>query len=185
MKYLIAGLGNIGEKYQKTRHNIGFEVINSIIKDQNIEEEIEKYAICSNFKYKGKYIYLIKPTTFMNNSGKAIRYWKDKLNIPFDNILIITDDLALPFGKIRLRSKGSSAGHNGLKSIEQYLGTQSYNRLKIGIGDDFHKGKQDIYVLSNFNSKEEKEIPFIINSASEITLSFVFNGLVNTMNKYN
>ncbi len=185
MKYLIVGLGNIGEKYKQARHNIGFEVIDSIIEHQDIEEIVERYAIYSNFKYKGKYINLIKPTTYMNNSGKAVKYWKDKLNIPLDNLLIITDDIALPFGKLRLKSKGSSAGHNGLKSIEQYLSTQSYNRLKIGIGDNYPRGKQDIYVLGKFNRNEEKEIPFIINDAAEISLSFIFNGLVNTMNKYN
>ncbi|MCP3659092.1 MAG: aminoacyl-tRNA hydrolase [Bacteroidetes bacterium] len=185
MKFLIVGLGNIGGEYEGTRHNIGFETIDAIIKDNNLEEAIERLVIYSNYKYKGKQVYLIKPTTYMNNSGRAVKYWREKLNIPLSNILIITDDISLPLGKLRLRAKGSSSGHNGLKSIEEHLNTQTYNRLKIGIGNSFTKGKQDLYVLGKFNSQEQKEIPFIINKSVEISLSFVFNGLVNTMNKYN
>ncbi len=185
MKFLIIGLGNPGEQYLGTRHNIGADILDMIAKKNNITTSIERYSIYYIFKYKGKNIHCIQPTTYMNNSGKAVKYWVDTLKIKKENILVITDDISLPFGKLRLRPKGSSAGHNGLKSIEDSLKSPDYPRLKVGIGDNYYKGRQSIYVLEKFNKKEEKEIPFIMENAYDIIQSFTFEGTKNTMNKFN
>lgn len=185
MKYLIAGLGNIGPEYEITRHNVGFLALDHLADQKGVEFEVARLAFTANFKHKGRILHLIKPTTFMNLSGKAVRYWLDQLKIPVQNLLVVVDDIALPFGKIRIRAKGSSAGHNGLADIESILGEIAYPRLRIGIGDNFAKGKQVDYVLSRFTSEEIKELPFIFNRSSEAILSFATIGLERTMNFYN
>jgi len=185
MKYLIAGLGNIGKEYELTRHNIGFLVLDQIANKEGIEFKIEKLAEKAEFKYKGRQIYLIKPTTYMNLSGKAINYWMQVLKIPKENLLVIVDDIAIPFGKIRLRAKGSSGGHNGLKNIEQLTGGSNYSRLKFGIGEDFNKGNQIDFVLSNFSNQEIKEIPILIDKTKEYVYHFCTIGVTQTMNLLN
>src|SRR6478735_5780178 len=151
MKFLIAGLGNIGPEYEVTRHNIGFLTLDRLADNHKIDFSTQRLADKAELKYKGKQIHLIKPNTFMNLSGKAIAYWLQELKIPKENLLVIVDELALPFGSLRMRGKGSSAGHNGLKNIELLLGGQDYARLRIGVGDNYAKGRQVDYVLSNFN----------------------------------
>jgi PTH1 family peptidyl-tRNA hydrolase len=185
MKYLIVGLGNIGAEYEITRHNIGFLTLDRLADQQKVEFETLKLAMKSEFKYKGRQIHLIKPTTYMNLSGKAVNYWMQELKIPKENIMVITDDIALPFGKLRLRAKGSSAGHNGLKNIEQLTGGQNYARLKFGIGDDFHKGQQVDYVLSPFTQQEFDELPFIMDKACDMVLGFATIGINRTMSEFN
>ena len=151
MKYLIAGLGNIGPEYELTRHNIGFLVLDRLADQHKLSFELSRHAEKSELKYKGRQIHFIKPTTYMNLSGKAVSYWLNELKIPKENLLVVLDDLALPFGTLRMRTKGSSAGHNGLKNIEELLGGQDYARLRFGISDTFNKGHQKNYVLSNFS----------------------------------
>ncbi len=185
MKYLIAGLGNIGPEYELTRHNIGFLALDYLADQKGAGFEVSRLAYTADFKYKGRTIHLIKPTTYMNLSGKSIRYWLDQLQVPVHNLLVVVDDIALPFGKIRIRAKGSSAGHNGLTDIETVLGTTVYPRLRIGIGDNFARGKQVDYVLSRFSNSELDELPFIFNKSSEAILSFTTIGLERTMNFYN
>lgn len=185
MKYLIAGLGNIGKEYELTRHNIGFLVLDQIADEKGVSFEVERFAEKADFKFKGKQIHLIKPTTYMNLSGKAINYWLQALKIPKENLLVIVDDIAMPFGKLRLRAKGSSAGHNGLKNIEDLIGGTNYSRLKFGIGDDFGRGRQVDYVLSNFNNKEMEELPLLIDKAKEYVYTFCSLGVTRTMNLLN
>lgn len=185
MKYLITGLGNIGEEYDDTRHNIGFMVLDRLAEKQGVEFQIDRFSLTAHFKYKGRQIYLVKPTTFMNLSGKAVRYWSQQLKVPLENNLIVTDDIALPFGKRRMRAKGSSAGHNGLKDIEAQLGTQNYPRLRIGIDNRFSKGRQSNYVLTPFKPEEAKELPFIIEHACDAILNFCTIGIARTMNQCN
>ena len=185
MKYLIVGLGNIGPEYKKTRHNIGFMTLEFLAKEKNIDWKQERLAFKTEYKFKGRQIHLIRPTTFMNLSGKAVRYWMNQLNIPLENILVLTDDLALPFDKIRLKGKGSSAGHNGLKSIEELVEGQNYARLKIGIGDEFSQGKQVDFVLGEFTQAENKILPFIINNSIDYIHSFCTIGIQMTMNQLN
>lgn len=185
MKYLIVGLGNIGQEYGLTRHNIGFEVLDQLAEKHQATFQIDRLAFVSSFTYKGKHIYLIKPTTYMNNSGKATQYWLSKLKIPIEHSLTIVDDLALPFGKLRLRSQGSNAGHNGLKSMELHLKTQAYPRLRFGIGSDFRKGQQADYVLSPFSSQEQELLAQPISQACEIIISFCTIGIAKTMERYN
>jgi PTH1 family peptidyl-tRNA hydrolase len=163
MKYLIAGLGNIGPEYELTRHNIGFLVLDRIADNHKIEFTTQRLADKAELKFKGKQLHLIKPNTYMNLSGKAIAYWLQELKIPKENLLVIVDDLALPLGTLRLRTKGSSAGHNGLKNIELLLGGQEYARLRFGIGNDFQKGQQVDFVLSNFSQEEFKALPAIMD----------------------
>lgn len=185
MKYLIAGLGNIGMEYELTRHNIGFLVLDQIADEKGISFEVNRFAEKAEFKFKGKQIHLIKPTTYMNLSGKAINYWLQALKIPKENLLVIVDDIALPFGKLRLRAKGSNAGHNGLKSIEQLTGGTNFARLKFGIGDDFGRGQQVDYVLSNFSRKEMEDLPIFIDKAKDYVYSFCSVGVTRTMNLLN
>lgn len=185
MKYLIAGLGNIGPEYELTRHNIGFLTLDRLADQHKLEFELTRHAEKSELKYKGRQIHLIKPTTYMNLSGKAIAYWLNELKIPKENLLVVLDDLALPFGKLRMRTKGSSAGHNGLKNIEELLSAQDYARLRFGIGDDFGKGYQKDYVLSNFTKKEFEELPILMDKASEMILSFCTIGAAKTMSLFN
>ncbi|MBK5278953.1 MAG: aminoacyl-tRNA hydrolase [Bacteroidia bacterium] len=185
MKYLIAGLGNIGTEYELTRHNIGFLVLDRLADVHKIGFKTERYADKSELKYKGRQIHLIKPNTYMNLSGKAISYWLQELKIPKENLLVVVDDLALPFGSLRLRQKGSAAGHNGLKNIELLLGDQDYSRLRFGIGNDFGKGHQIDFVLSNFDKKEIKELPVLMDKSAEMIFSFCTIGVVRTMNFFN
>jgi len=185
MKYLIAGLGNIGPEYELTRHNIGFLVLDQLADKNNAEFTTVRHADKAEFKYKGKMIYLIKPNTFMNLSGKAISYWLNELKIPKENLLVVVDDLALPFGSLRMRSKGSAAGHNGLKNIELMLNGQDYPRLRFGIGDNFGKGHQVDFVLSNFKKEEFSQLPLLIEQANDMILSFCTIGVDRTMSQYN
>jgi PTH1 family peptidyl-tRNA hydrolase len=184
-KFLIIGLGNIGKEYEHTRHNIGFEVVDALAKEWNITFELSRLAVYGKTSFKGKQIHLIKPTTYMNLSGKAIKYWMQELKIPIEQIFVIVDDLALPFGQLRVRGKGSDAGHNGLKSIQEELQTPMYPRLKFGIGNDFSKGKQIDFVLGKWKPEQEIILQEKINIATEIVQSFCSNGLNNTMNLYN
>lgn len=185
MKYLIAGLGNIGPEYELTRHNIGFLVLDRIADNHKIEFTTQRLADKAELKFKGKQLHLIKPNTYMNLSGKAIAYWLQELKIPKENLLVIVDDLALPLGTLRMRTKGSSAGHNGLKNIEQLLGGQEYARLRFGIGNDFQKGQQVDFVLSNFTQEEFKLLPAIMDRAEEMIKSFCTIGPERTMNFFN
>ena len=185
MKFLIAGLGNIGPEYELTRHNIGFLVVDQLADEHKATFKMDRHAEKAEFKFKGKAIHVIKPTTFMNLSGKAISYWLNDLKIPKENLLVIVDDLAIPFGNLRLRTKGSSAGHNGLNNIEQVLGAQDYSRLRFGIGNEFGKGQQVDYVLSNFTQEEFEKLPGIIKKANEVALSFCTIGAERTMNLFN
>lgn len=185
MKYLIAGLGNIGPEYELTRHNIGFLILDRLADQHQADFKTEKLAFKSEIKYKGRSIHLIKPTTYMNLSGKAINYWMQVLKIPRDNLLVVVDDISLPFGSCRLRAKGSAAGHNGLKSIEQVLGGNNYSRLKFGVGNDFPPGGQVDYVLSNFKRSEFEHLPEKMDKAIEMILSFSTIGITRTMAEYN
>jgi peptidyl-tRNA hydrolase, PTH1 family len=185
MKYLIAGLGNIGPEYELTRHNIGFLTLDRIADNHKINFTSDRLASKAELKYKGRQIHLVKPTTYMNLSGKAIAYWLQELKIPKENLLVVVDEIALPFGNLRMRTKGSAAGHNGLKNIELLLGGQDYPRLRMGVGNDFAKGQQIDFVLSNFSQDEFKELPTIMDKASEMILSFCTIGAERTMSLFN
>ena len=185
MKYLIAGLGNIGPEYELTRHNIGFLALDKLADLKKAEFSLNRHAFTSEFRHKGHIFNLIKPTTYMNLSGKAINYWMKELKIPLENVLVIVDDISLPFGKIRIREKGSSAGHNGLESIELVLGTQAYPRVRIGIGDNFYKGKQVDYVLSRFDADELEQLPFVLDKACDVVISYGTLGIERAMNTFN
>ncbi len=181
MKYLIIGLGNIGTEYELTRHNIGFLVVDYLADKAKTPFNISKLGSTSLLKQKGKQIYLLKPSTYMNLSGKAVNYWMQQLKIPIEKILIVTDDIALPIEKIRMRSKGSSAGHNGLKNIEETIGG-NYPRLRIGIGNNYPRGKQVDFVLSKFSTEELEKIPKIVKNAGDAALSFCTLGIERTLN---
>ncbi len=185
MKYLIAGLGNIGPEYELTRHNIGFLVLDRMADNLKVDFTTQRLADKAELKFKGKQLHLIKPNTYMNLSGKAIAYWLQELKIPKENLLVIVDDLALPLGTLRMRTKGSSAGHNGLKNIEQLLGGQEYARLRFGIGNDFQKGQQVDFVLSNFTQEEFNLLPSVMDRAEEMVKSFCTIGPERTMNFFN
>ena len=184
-KYLIVGLGNIGEEYKNTRHNIGFEILNKLVEKNETDWEVKKLADYSSFKKKGSQFILIKPSTFMNKSGKAVRYWALKEKIPLQNILIITDDLHLPFGSLRLRSKGSPAGHNGLKDIENQLNTSSYARLRFGIGQKTRPFDQVKFVLDQWNETEKTKINKRISVCIEAIVCFSLEGRNSAMNRFN
>lgn len=184
-KFLIVGLGNIGEKYDDTRHNIGFKILDEIASKENTNFESQKLGSIAKFRFKGRTFTLLKPSTFMNLSGKAVKYWMTKENIPLENILIICDDLNLNFGAIRIKAKGSDGGHNGLKDINLILQTQKYARFRFGVGDEFSKGRQVDYVLGKWNNDEFKLIPERLERATEIIKSFGTAGLNNTMNSFN
>lgn len=181
MKFLLVGLGNPGPKYEDTRHNVGFRVLERLSEDW----KEETHGHLSRIKHRGKQVILLKPTTYMNLSGKAVRYWLQKESIPKKNLLVVMDDLHLDFGRLRLRGKGSDAGHNGLKDIDKLTGGNNYARLRIGIGSDFHPGQQADYVLSEWTADERAELPKVLETAAEAALSFCAHGLSNTMNKYN
>ncbi|MEA5139134.1 aminoacyl-tRNA hydrolase [Arcicella rigui] len=185
MKYLIVGLGNIGPEYLLTRHNVGFMVVDRLASSFEVKFTMERLAYHTEIKHKGKQIHLIKPTTYMNLSGKAVNYWMKELKIEKDNVLIITDDIALPFGKLRTKPKGSHGGHNGLRNIEEVLGSPQYARLRFGVGDDFSKGRQAEYVLGQFEPKQLDELPEHLQRAADISISFCLQGLDKTMNAYN
>jgi PTH1 family peptidyl-tRNA hydrolase len=185
MKYLIAGLGNIGNEYTDTRHNVGFMVLDRLAEKLGVQPELSRHAYAVTGKYKGRQLVLIRPTTFMNLSGKAVRYYKEKHSLSLEQILVVTDDLALPFGKCRLKPGGSDGGHNGLKSINEQLGSREYPRMRIGIGDEFHKGGQVDYVLSPFTDEEFDKLPPILDRCVEGILSFCTIGITRTMESFN
>lgn len=185
MKYLIVGLGNIGEEYRNTRHNIGFMVLDALAKASNIVFSDKRYGAIANLSIKGRHLILLKPSTYMNLSGNAVRYWMQQEKIPLENVLIVADDLALPVGKLRLKGKGSDAGHNGLKHIAATLETQNYSRLRFGIGNDFPKGGQIDFVLGEFDDEAKNILPERIGLACEAIKSFCLAGLNITMNQFN
>lgn len=185
MKYLIVGLGNIGAEYQHTRHNIGFDVADALVRKHGGVYRSDRLADVAEVKWKGRVLVAIKPTTYMNLSGKAVKYWMDKEKIPLENVLVILDDLALPLEVLRLRPGGSDAGHNGLKSIQESIATNQYPRLRFGIGNDYPKGRQVDYVLGKWSSKEEPVVAQKIEKSVEIIESFASIGLERAMNNYN
>lgn len=185
MKYLIAGLGNIGTEYELTRHNAGFLVLDRLADIKSVNFELKRHAEKAELKFKGRQIHLIKPTTYMNLSGKAIAYWLQDLGIPKENLLVVVDDIALPFGTLRMRKKGSAAGHNGLTHIEETLGGQEYARLRFGIGNNFGQGQQISYVLGNFSKEEFGALTPLLDKAGEMILSFCTIGIDKTMSLYN
>jgi len=186
MKQLIVGLGNIGEEYANTRHNIGFMILDALTKASNVVFDVNKrYGALAELRLKNQQLLLLKPNTYMNLSGNAVRYWMQKEQIEPENLLIVVDDLALPFGALRLKTKGSDAGHNGLKHIQEVLGTTQYNRLRFGIGNDFPQGRQMDFVLHSFTEEEQKLLPDRIGIAVEIIRSFALAGVDTTMNLFN
>lgn len=184
-KFLIVGLGNIGTDYADTRHNIGFSVLDHVAQKEAISFETQKLGDVSQFKFKGRSFLLLKPSTYMNLSGKAVQYWQQKENIPMENLLVITDDLNLPFGTLRLKTKGSDGGHNGLKDIQHKLNTTTYNRLRFGISDTFSKGKQVDYVLGKWSEEESSKLAERLEMCYELIKSFGTAGINNTMNAFN
>lgn len=185
MKFLIAGLGNVGAEYENTRHNIGFQIVEKLAADAKGYFASDRYASVCEIRHKGKTFVLIRPTTYMNLSGNAIRYWLKHENIPNERFLVVTDDLALPFGKIRIRARGSDGGHNGLKHIQQILQTDVYPRLRFGIGSTFSKGQQIDYVLGKWSEQERLTLDDRIAFAAEACLSFGTIGTERTMNFFN
>lgn len=185
MKYLIVGLGNIGNEYAKTRHNIGFMILDALAKASNISFNTERYGDVARARLKNKQLVLLKPSTYMNLSGEAVRYWTQKEKIPVDHILVLVDDLALPFGAIRIKPSGSDAGHNGLKNIAAMLGTQAYPRMRFGIGNDYPRGAQIDYVLSPFTPEQFEALPARIDVAIDAMKTFVLAGISKAMCDYN
>ncbi|MEY3585529.1 MAG: hypothetical protein RLZZ243_593 [Bacteroidota bacterium] len=185
MKFLIVGLGNPGKEYEETRHNIGFKVVDEMARELGATFTLDKAAFRAEAKFKGRTIILIKPITFMNLSGKAVNYWLQAEKIELQNLLVITDDIALPFGKLRMKGKGSDGGHNGLKDIQAVLKTVEYTRLRFGVGNDFSKGRQADYVLGEWSKDEQLALPERIQTATEFIKSFSFVGLDMTMTTWN
>ena len=185
MKYLIVGLGNIGSEYDGTRHNIGFTVLDAFAKASNTVFADKRYGFVAETSVRGRKLILLKPSTYMNLSGNAVRYWMQQEKLPLENVLVIVDDLALPVGALRLKGQGSDGGHNGLKHIASTLGTTNYARLRFGIGNDFGKGHQVDFVLGTFDSEEQKAVNAQIETVGEIIKSFCFAGLARTMNQFN
>ncbi len=185
MKYLIVGLGNIGAEYRNTRHNIGFKVLDALSEASNAVFEHDRYAYVAEGKYKGKTLVMIKPTTYMNLSGKAVNYWLQQTKTDISKMLIVVDDIAIPFGTIRIKTKGSDAGHNGLAHINQTLGHNKYNRLRFGLGNNFPRGKQIDYVLGEWSKEEELKLPERIDKMVEAIQSFSKIGIERTMNFFN
>ncbi|MEY2630599.1 MAG: Peptidyl-tRNA hydrolase [Bacteroidota bacterium] len=184
-KYLIVGLGNIGAEYVNTRHNIGFKIVDFVAQKQGISFETAKLGAIAEYSVKGRKLILLKPNTYMNLSGKAVHYWMEKENIPKENVLVITDDLNLPFGTIRIKGKGSDGGHNGLKNIQLLLNATEYPRFRFGISDQFKKGQQVDYVLGEWDEEEKAKLPERYEIAKQIIESFALAGLNNTMNSFN
>ena len=185
MKYWIVGLGNIGDEYRGTRHNIGFRILDAFAEASNISFTTERYGDVAHMRLKNKQLTLLKPSTYMNLSGNAVRYWKEKEGIDVDHILILVDDIALPFGAIRIKSGGSDAGHNGLKNIAQMLGTQAYPRLRFGVGNDFPRGCQIDYVLGQFTLDQRQQLPARIDVACEAIKAFCLSGIGFAMCNFN
>ena len=185
MKYLIVGLGNIGAEYAATRHNIGFKVLDALAEASNTVFSSQRYGSVAELKHKGRTFILLKPSTYMNLSGKAVSYWLKAEKIPQENLLVVVDDIALPFGTIRIRAKGSDGGHNGLKNIAELLGTNAYARLRFGIGGDFPKGMQIDYVLGEWTKEEATALPERTKVAAEAIKAFGTIGLERTMNQFN
>ena len=185
MTYLITGLGNIGEEYHNTRHNIGFTVLDFFAEKQSLKFGKSRLGQSIQHTINGRKIILLKPDTYVNLSGEAVFFWINYYKIPIENLLIILDDLSIPFGTIRLKEKGGNAGHNGLKSIESALATQNYARLRFGIGADFPRGRQVDFVLGKFSENEKKQIPLLLDKTKDILMSFVMNGVQTTMNRFN
>ena len=185
VKYLIAGLGNIGAEYAETRHNVGFAVLDALAGASNAVFAPSRYGAVAEVKVKGRTLVLLKPATYMNLSGKAVSYWLQKERVPLENLFVVVDDIALPFGAIRIRARGSDGGHNGLKSINAVLGTTDYGRLRFGIGGDFPKGFQSDYVLGEWTPEEKAELPQRLAAAGDAVKSFAAVGLERTMNLYN
>ncbi len=185
MKYLIVGLGNIGSEYHETRHNIGFMILDAFAKASNVFFTEKRYGAVAECRIKNKQLILLKPSTYMNLSGNAVRYWMNEEKIPLENILILVDDLALPFGSLRLKARGSAAGHNGLKNIQELLGTDAYARLRFGIGNQFAKGAQIDFVLGKFTTEEQTTLPARIDLAIDMLKSFCLAGINITMNQFN
>lgn len=184
-KFLVAGLGNIGPKYEKTRHNIGFKILDHIAKENDLDWQSARLGDICVHKKKGRSFLLLKPSTFMNLSGKAVRYWLQQEKIPIENLLVVTDDLNLPFGALRLKTKGSDGGHNGLKDIQQELQTTQYNRFRFGISDDFSHGRQVDYVLGEWGEEELEKLPERLKKSAQLIESFGLAGVKLTMNQFN
>lgn len=185
MKYLIAGLGNIGEEYKNTRHNIGFNILDAYASASNIVFSPSRYGHVAESRFKGRILVLLKPSTYMNLSGKAVNYWLQNQNIPVENLLVVLDDLALPFGTVRIRPKGSDGGHNGLKNIDEILGHSNYARLRFGIGNQFNPGRQVNYVLGDWGDEEIKNMEPRVKIAMEAIKCFASQGVAQAMNYYN
>jgi len=184
MKYLLVGLGNIGDEYLDTRHNIGFKIADKIAEKGKADFKHERLAYMANFKYRGRNVYVIKPTTYMNLSGKAVSYWMNKLSIKKTHLFVNVDDINLEFGKLRVRKRGSDGGHNGLKDIQNYI-SKDYNRLRVGVGSEFSKGHQVDYVLGEWTEDQKNNLPEIIDKAVDANLDFVFRGMHHVINNYN
>lgn len=185
MKYLIVGLGNIGTEYASTRHNMGFMVLDRLAMLQKTPFQSDRLASVATCSYRGRKLFLVKPTTYMNHSGRAVAYWLSKLKLSAEQSLVVVDDIAFSLGKLRIRAQGSHAGHNGLKNIESSLGTQAYPRLRVGIGHNFCPGAQSDYVLAPFTPKEQVSLPAIMDQACTIVHAFCTLGIVRTMERYN
>ena len=184
-KFLIVGLGNIGDKYTNTRHNIGFKIVDEVAEEYKVNFETEKLGDVATFRFKGRTFILLKPSTYMNLSGKAVKYWMDKENIAVDNLLVITDDLNIDFGTIRIKAKGSDGGHNGLKDIQEKLGANKYPRFRFGVGGNYSKGRQVDFVLGDWNKEETSFLIERLPTSAKIVASFGTAGLANTMNTFN
>lgn len=184
-KFLIVGLGNIGDNYTDTRHNIGFKILDEVAEENSASFETEKLGDVASFKLKGKTFILLKPSTYMNLSGKSVKYWMDKENISIENILVVTDDVHIDFGTIRLKAKGSAGGHNGLKDIQEKLNTQEYARFRFGVGANYPRGRQADFVLGEWSKDETSELIERLPVSSKIITSFGIAGLANTMNEFN
>jgi peptidyl-tRNA hydrolase, PTH1 family len=185
MKSLIVGLGNIGPQYLLNRHNVGFMVLDRLVRGFDTQFKMDRLAYYAETKHKGHQIYFIKPTTYMNLSGKALNYWLQNLKVEKENLLVVTDDIALPYGKIRIRPKGSHGGHNGLRNIEEILGNNEFARLRFGVGDAFMKGRQVEYVLGNFEGEEYDQLPEHLDKAGDAVVEFCTSGLQIAMNNFN
>ncbi|WP_236548089.1 aminoacyl-tRNA hydrolase [Polaribacter septentrionalilitoris] len=184
-KFLIVGLGNIGEKYANTRHNIGFKIVDEVAQEHNVSFETDKLGDVASFRFKGRIFILLKPSTFMNLSGKSVKYWMQKEKISTENTLVITDDLNIDFGTIRVKAKGSDGGHNGLKDIQEKLGTNKYPRFRFGVGSNYSKGRQVDYVLGDWSKDEESQLIERLPTSAKVVTSFGTAGLANTMNTFN
>ena len=185
MNYLIVGLGNIGSEYAATRHNIGFRVLDALAQSSNLVFEDKRYGFITTLRVKNQTLFLLKPSTYMNLSGNAVRYWMNEKKIPIENLLVVVDDIALPFGQLRMKPAGSEGGHNGLRHITSVLGTQQYARLRFGVGNDFPKGRQVDYVLGEFEAEDLEKMDERLEAAGEMVKSFALAGIQFTMNHFN